>query len=178
MLTPADVENAFVSFEVVALLDALLPLLLLEEDAFDDEAAVTVTVAVSLSEPPALPEADSVSVHVAAEDPAVNVQLCELDSFPTNVPTVFVAPETVQPELLLSVAVIAVVDPAVSVPELYIVADAVKLPLVETLLADVVSEVMLSEAGEVIVIEPQSAVQVEPMRTQTLCAPSEVGVIV
>ena len=45
------------------------------------------------------------------------------------------------------------------------------------LLDAVVREVMLSAAGEVIVIEPQSAVHVLPMRTQTSCAPSLVGVM-
>lgn len=57
-------------------------------------------------------------------------------------------------------------------------AEAVNVPLVETLLADVVKDVMLNDAGDVMVIEPQSAVQVPPMRTHTFCAPSDVGVIV
>ncbi len=178
--TPAVVENSFVSLSFVALAVALLPPEpppeLLDELAFDD-AAVTVSVAVVLSEPPAVPLTDNVSVHVAAEEPAVTVQLCELVSLPEIVPIDFVPEETVQPLLLDSVAVTPVVLPAVSVPELYMLADAVVVALVDMLLADVVREVMLSAAGDVIVIEPQSAVHVLPIRTQTSCAPSLVGVI-
>ena len=176
--TPARVENSFVSF--VALLVALLPPLpppeLLDELELDDDA-VTVTLAVVESEPPSLPETDSVSVHVAADEPAVSVQLCEFVSLPARVPTVFAALDTVQPLLLERVAVMPVLLPAVSVPELYIVAEDVKDASVETL-EDEVSEVMLREAGEVIVIDPQSAVHVLPILTQTLWAPSEEGVMV
>ena len=46
------------------------------------------------------------------------------------------------------------------------------------LLVEVVSDVMLNEAGDVIETEPQSAVHVEPITTQTSCAPDEVGVTV
>ena len=177
--TPAVVENSFVS--LVALLVALLPpeppLELVAELVFDD-AAVTATLAVVESEPPELPETDSVSVHVAAEEPAVTVQLCEFVCLPVIVPIVFVPEEIVHPLLLDSVAVTLLDEPAVSVPELYMLADVVVDALVEMLLDAVVREVMLSAAGEVIVIEPQSAVQVEPILTQTSCAPSLVGVTV
>lgn len=177
--TPAVVENSLVSLSFVAFVALLLeppPELLELLDAFDD-AAVTVSVAVVLSEPPAVPLTDKVSVHVAAEEPAVTVQLCEFVCFPAIVPIVFAPEATVQPLLLESVAVTPVLLPAVSVPELYMLADAVVVALVDMLLADVVSEVMLSAAGEVIVIDPQSAVHVEPILTQTSCAPSLVGVI-
>ena len=177
LLTPADVEKSFVSF--VALLVVLLPdeppLELLDELEFD-EAAVTVSVAVVLSEPPSVPLTDKVSVHVAADEPAVTVQLCELVSLPEIVPIVFIPELTVHPLLLDSVAVTPVVLPAVSVPELYMLADAVVVALVEMLLDAVVSEVMLSAAGDVIVIEPHSAVHVLPILTHTSCAPSLVGV--
>lgn len=172
---PAVVENSFVSF--VALLVALLPPeppLLEEELELDDEVEI-VTVAEDESDPPAVPDTESVSVHVPV--PEVTVQLWEFDSFPVIVPIVFVPDVTVQPEPL-SVAVTLVEDPAVSVPELYIVAEDVKAVLAATLLTDVVNEVMLSAAGDVIVIEPQSAVHSEPRRTQILCAPSDVGVTV
>ena len=177
LLTPADGEKSFVS--LVALLVLLLPEPPLEllDELFDDEEALTVNVVVVLSEPPSVPLTDKVSVHVAAEEPAVTVQLCELVSLPEIVPTVFVPEETVQPLLLDSVAVTPVVLPAVSVPELYMLADAVVVALVEMLLDAVVSEVMLSAAGDVIVIDPQSAVHVLPILTQTSCAPSLVGVM-
>lgn len=57
-------------------------------------------------------------------------------------------------------------------------AEAVVVALVDMLLEAVVSDVMLRAAGDVIVIEPQSAVHVLPMRTQTSWAPSLDGVIV
>lgn len=118
LLTPAVVENNFVSFvALVVAFEPPLPPLLLLLDALE-EAAVTVTEAVPESEPPSVPDTDSVSVHVAAEEPAVTVQLCEFVALPAMVPTVFAPDETVHPELLVSVAVTLELLPAVSVPEL------------------------------------------------------------
>ncbi|MBI5060766.1 MAG: hypothetical protein HZB67_00455 [Candidatus Aenigmarchaeota archaeon] len=136
-----------------------------------------MTVFVFVAEPPGVPETDNVRVQVPVADPAVTVQLCELDDEPKIVPMVFVPEETVHALLLERVAVIDVDVPAVSVPKFCIVALTVKLVLGETVAAEGVSETALSSAPETTVAEPQSAVQVVPILTHTDCAPLDVGVI-
>jgi hypothetical protein len=139
-------------------------------------AALTVTDAVFVALPPGVPVTLSDNEHVPADEPAVTVQLWDVDDFPDIVPTVFVPDETVQYELPESVAVIAVVEPAVCVPEFWIVAEAVNVPLVDTDDTDVVKDGTDKSAFEFIVISPQSAEHVVPMRTQTGCEPSFEGV--
>jgi hypothetical protein len=142
-------------------------------------AAATVTLVLEDSVPPGVPETDNVSTHVADEEGAVTDQLCEDEEEPAIVPIDLLAPETVQPpEVLDSVAVTAVVPPAVSVPAFCIVADTVNVALVETDDDDGLSETMLRSAAEFTVTCVQSAVHVVPILTQTSCEPAVLGVIV
>lgn len=141
------------------------------------EAALTVTLVVDDSLPPGVPETDSVSVHVAADEPAVTDQLCEDDDEPAIVPIDLLALDTVQPELLDNVAVTPVVLPAFSVPAFWIVAETVNEALVETDDDDGVSETIFRSAEEVTVTCVQSAVHV-PRLTHTSCEPAVFGVMV
>lgn len=130
-----------------------------------------VTLVLELAEPPAVPETDKESVHEPLLG-AVTDQLNELVVPPPTVPTDRSPEETVHCEEE-SVAVTPVAD---SVPEFCIVAETVNAPLAETDVWLGVREVMPSEAGAVTVRAPQSAWQVEPIRTQTSWEPVAVGV--
>lgn len=58
------------------------------------------------------------------------------------------------------------------------VAETVNAEATFVLVTEGAKEVMLNAAGELTEVEPQSAVHVEPIVTQTFCAPSDVGVTV
>ncbi len=129
-----------------------LLLLLLPDVVAVVDAIVTDKVPVPV--PPGVLVAVSVNAHVPVAEPALTDQLCDELASPATVPTVREASVIVHlPLLSTNVAVIAAVEPAISVPVFWMVAETVKDALGATLLSlsDDVRETMLKSAAELMV---------------------------
>lgn len=132
----------------------------------------TVVLPVARAVPPVVPATVSVRAQVPEVEEAVTVHDWDDVDFPESVPIVFDALDTLHGPLADKVAVTPVAD---SVPRFCMVAEGVNAALAETD-DDVVNVGTLSSAADVTDTEPQSAVHVLPIATQTDWAPSVDGV--